>query len=149
MCFLVFFHAFSLVCLIIRVHLMLFCLCFLRVFFFMLFVCVFVYLVFSHVFVYICLFISYSSSFLQFPSQDPRGVLSLQLMGYLIKRFLIMVLPQSCFVVRTSNKPPFGLQVKSTASKLSCVVSTMLGISSYDGKINYFFLKIKRNVSRL
>ncbi len=97
----------------------------------------FVYLVFSHVFVYVCLFISYSSSFLQFPSQDPRGVLSLQLTGYLIKRFLIMVLPQSCVVVRTSNKPPFGLQVKSMASKLSCLVSTMLGISSYDGKINY------------
>jgi hypothetical protein len=53
------------------------------------------------------------------------------------------VLPQSCFVVRTSNKPPFGLQVKSMVSKLSCVVSTMLGISSSRGKINYLVLKIK------
>jgi hypothetical protein len=53
----------------------------------MLFVCVFVYLVLPHVFVYICLFISYSFFLLAIPIPRPSrgGVLSLQLIGYLIK----------------------------------------------------------------
>jgi hypothetical protein len=71
-------------------------------------------------------------------------VLSLQLIGYLIKEVPYnLELPQSCFVVRTWNKPPFALQVKSTESELSCVVSTMLGISSSREKINSLVLKIK------